>query len=393
MKQLSTHQSAAVRGSSFYAIFFAVMGIYFAYFNVALVQRGFTGVQIGVFSSLSSVIILIASPLLTALADRHAWHRQMLFWGTIGFAASLVGLHYAESFEAMLPFMATAALANAPVNALADTLAIRMSNHYDLDFGRMRVWGSVGFTVLCVLSGFLWDVIGLRSLFLVGAIVFVVRAFSAYLLDAVPPEASVAGTAKLRANLLAPLKDKFFLLFLVAIFLWGSASSGFFTYASIYMDQLSTSSVLIGLMMALPALGEVPMMLIGDHISRRFGHLRMLIVGFAGFTVIIFLTLFIHDPILLVIINGLRGLGYGLAIIVSVRFVDLQAPASLKGTYQNLYGMAFFTVPALVFMPLLGYIYDTFPIQYVFIISGVIGIAAILLLVWMQRGLQRSSAQ
>jgi MFS family permease len=78
-------------------------------------------------------------------------------------------------------------------------------------------------------------------------------------------------------------------------------------------------------------------------------------------------------------------LGYGLFIIVALRFVDARAPRSMIGTYQSLYGLAFFTIPSLVFMPILGVIYDNFSLQTLFVVDGIVGIAAVLLLVWLQR--------
>jgi len=65
---INRQTSTAIRSSLFYAVHFAALGGVFSYYNVALIERGFTGMQIGLFSSLNSAIILLASPLLTGLA-------------------------------------------------------------------------------------------------------------------------------------------------------------------------------------------------------------------------------------------------------------------------------------------------------------------------------------
>ena len=385
--------SPALRGAIYYGVFFGVMGIYFAYVNVAFIQRGYSGVQLGIFSSLSSVVILLASPFLTGLADSRGWHRPILAISHLLFALSLVGIHFVQDFTAVLPLMAVAAFASAPFNPLSDGLVIHMANQHQLDFGKMRVWGSIGFTAMCVISGWVYDQIGLGLLFLAGAVLFLVRGVSAALLD--PVEKNDTTHLDMPEGLkgwLSPLKDKYFLVFLIGIFLWGCSSTGFFTYASIYMDRLSDSSFLVGLMMALPALAEVPSVLLADRLARRHGLLPLLILGVAIFTAVIFLTCFITDPILIVVLNAVRGIGYGLFIIVALRFVDARAPRSRIGTYQSLYGLAFFTIPALVFMPILGAIYDHFSLQTLFTVDGLVGICAIGLLVWLQQQMRKSES-
>ncbi len=385
--------SPALRGALYYAIFFGVMGMYFAYVNVAFIQRGYSGVQIGIFSSLSSVMILLASPLLTGLADRKGWHREILAMGGVVFALSLLGIHFVHDFVAVLPLMALAAFASAPFNPLSDGLSIHMANQHQLDFGKMRVWGSIGFTIVCILAGLVYDRTGLGVLFLAGAVLFLLRGAAAVLLDPVennePTHLAMPSGMK---GWLSPLKDKVFVVFLAVIFLWGCTSSGFFTYASIYMDQLSSSSFLVGLMMALAALGEVPSVLLADRLSRRHGLLPMLMAGIALFVLVIFLTALLSNPVLIVILSMVRGLGYGLFIIVALRYVDARAPRNMIGTYQSLYGLAFFTVPSLVFMPILGVIYDNFSLQTLFIVDGIVGITAVLLLVWLQRLVRKTES-
>lgn len=387
MRKTNVHSiNPALRGAAYYGIFFGVMGVYFAYVNVAFIQRGYSGVQLGVFSSLSAVVILLASPFLTGLADNRGWHRPILALSHLLFALSLVGIHFVQDFTAVLPLMAIAAFASAPFNPLSDGLVIHMANQHQLDFGKMRVWGSIGFTALCVVSGWVYDQIGLSLLFLVGAVLFLGRGASVALLD--PVEKHEATHLDMPAGLkgwLSPLKDKIFLVFLIGIFLWGCASTGFFTYASIYMDHLSDSSFLVGLMMALPALVEVPGVLLADRLARRYGLLPLLIFGILTFTAVVFLTCFITDPVLIVILNAARGIGYGIFIIVALRFVDARAPRNRIGTYQSLYGLAFFTIPSLVFMPILGVIYDNYSLQTLFVLDGIVGISAAGLLIWLQQ--------
>ena len=367
MKQTARNISPGVRGAIYYFIFYAVIGGYFAYMNVAFINRGMSGVQIGIISSVGALLGLIGSPFLTGLADRNNWHKPMLILSNFCFGLALIGVYFAPSFVWMLPAMAIGSFLGAPLMPLSDSLLVRMSNIHQLDFGHMRVWGSIGFTLVCILAGLLWDVIGLEWLFLVSGMVFMLRAFSVLLLEARP--------AKLQENQmsihekqswLTPFKDRQFSIFLIGIFFWG-CSTCFFNYTSIYMNQLGGNNIMIGLMMALLALGEIPAVMFADRLTRRFGLLPVYVFGIFGFCVIIIAVIFVHTPMLLVILNGLRGLGFGLYIVAGVRYVDKRASEEQMGLYQSLYNVVLFTVSTLVFMPFLGYLFDYHGIQWTFV--------------------------
>ena len=371
-----------MRGAVYYAIFYAVVGSYFAYINVAYIQRGLSGVQIGTFSSVGAFLALVASPLLTGLADRKGWHKQILVINNLLFGIALVSLYYIPTFKWMLPVVAIIAVVGAPMMPISDSLLVRMANIYRLDFGKMRLWGSIGFTVMCILTGTIWDVIGLEYLFIVSGIVFILRSLSVMLIEA--PDGGVKeaeagkGLSSGLKSYLLPFKNRPFVFFLIGTFFWGCCMA-FFIYSSIYMDQLGGTSLLVGLMMAIPALMEVPTLLIADRLADRFGLLPVFMAGILQFCLIIVAVIFVKSPTVLVILNGVRGLGFGLNIVMGIRYVDRLAPKEQTGLYQGLYNVVLFIVSTLVFMPFLGYLFDYHGIQWVFVATVLAGVAGILI--------------
>ncbi len=382
MKQFNKNLSPALRGAIYYAIFYAVVGSYFAYINVAYIQRGLSGVQIGTFSSVGAFLALVASPLLTGLADRKGWHTQILVINNLLFGISLVSLYFIPTFQWMLPVVAINAVAGAPLMPISDSLLVRMANKHRLDFGKMRLWGSIGFTVVCILTGTLWNVIGLEYLFIVSGIIFILRSLSVMLIEAPDSEVKEVEAGKgLSSGLksfLLPFKDRRFVAFLIGTFFWGCCMA-FFTYSSIYMDQLGGSSLLVGLMMAIPALMEVPALVVADRLADRFGLLPVFMAGILQFCMIIVVVIFVKSPVVLVILNGIRGLGFGVNIVMGIRFVDRLAPKEQVGLYQSLYNVVMFFFSMLIFMPFLGYLFDYHGIQWVFIATALAGGAAILI--------------
>jgi PPP family 3-phenylpropionic acid transporter len=373
--------SPALRGALYYTIFFGVVGAYFAYVNIVYLERGLTGVQIGILNAVISVGILFSSPILTNLADRKGWHRPILFIGHLVFGLSILGLHFTSNFFLMLMIVAIGSVFSGTVVPLSDMMIVKMANRYELDFGGMRIWGSIGFFIVCTVMGRVWDTIGLENLFLVGGLLFGLRAFSTFLIDPIgkvkheeheesPPQGNV---------LTIVLRDRVFLVFLVACLLWASCWNTFMAYSSIYMDQLGGSSMLVGLMMGLTALGEVPTVFLADRVLRRFGFLPVFIFSIGLFVAVLFAVSRITNPTAMVIVNGLRGIGFGFFIVGGVRYVDKIAPRIYSGTYQSYYAIITFTLPNLVAMPLMGYLFDNYTIQHVFTTQIILGLLAMAL--------------
>ena len=377
----------AIRGALYYAIYFGVIGAYFAYVNVVYIQRGLTGVQIGILNAVGSVMILFSGPLFTNIADNKGWHRGFLFLGHLMFGVSIFGLHIAPNFSFMMLSIAIGALFSGPVMPLSDMMIVKMANRYQLDFGHMRIWGSIGFFVVCTFMGRVWDTIGTENLFLIGGILFTARAITTFLIDPIgkvehEPDEEAPSSSNVFAII---LKDQQFLIFLLACLLWASCWNTFMAYSSIYMDQLGGSSLLVGLMMGLTALGEVPTIFLADRVLRRFGYLRVFIFSISIFVSVMIAVSRILNPTLMVIVNGFRGLGFGFFIVGGVRYVDQHAPRLYSGTYQSLYSVITFTVPALIAMPVMGYLFDKHSIRMVFnteIILGLLSIALFSFMYW-----------
>ena len=366
----------ALRGALYYTVFFGVVGAYFAYVNVVYINRGLTGVQIGILNAVSSAMILFSSPYFTGLADRTGWHRRMLFFSNLMFGLSILGLHFTTDYALMLLIIAVGSIFAGPVMPLSDMLVVKMANRYQLDYGGMRIWGSIGFFIVCTIFGRIWDVVGLDNLFLVGGVLFALRALSTFLIEPIGKVVHEAHEATpVHQNAVqSVLNDRTFLIFLLACLLWSACWNTFSVYASIYMDQLGGTSMLVGLMMSLTALGEVPSVFLADRFLRRFGHLRVFIVSVGMFLVVLFAVSRITDPTVMVIVNGFRGFGFGFFIVGGVRYVDQYAPRVYSGTYQSFYSIITFTVPNLVAMPLMGYLFDNFTIYHVFNAQMILGL-------------------
>lgn len=213
-ERVRTSIPANIRGGMYYAIHYLVVSVFFSYISVAYIERGMTGVQLGTLNSLGSIVMLIASPLLTGIADRKGWHLPFLSIGNILYGIAMMSINFAPTFAVLAFITAIASFIKAPTNPIGEGLIIRMANKYGLNFGSMRIWGSISFTIFCISAGWLWDVIGLEWLFWIGGGLFILRSLMGFVLEPIEQKTDVKPAAEKarpqKGEWLSPLKTESF---------------------------------------------------------------------------------------------------------------------------------------------------------------------------------------
>ncbi len=172
-----------LRGAVFYASYWGVFGLVEPFMNVYFMQLGLTNTQIGLLSSLSPLAILTVAPFIANYADRRRKRTITLAIAILGVSISLLLLQFPKDFKTLLPFMALYALFLSPNNSISDGLLARMAYNYRLDYGKMRLWGSVSFAITAIGMGAVYQQIGYGSIFLIGGLLILPVTIVSLLLE------------------------------------------------------------------------------------------------------------------------------------------------------------------------------------------------------------------
>jgi PPP family 3-phenylpropionic acid transporter len=158
-------------------------------------------------------------------------------------------------------------------------------------------------------------------------------------------------------------------------------------FGGIYMDQLGGSEVLIGMLMGVSALSEMPAMHYSGAISRRWHGATPLLLACGLLAVSYLGYLVAQSPWVLIVAGMFRGLGLGLFIISTIQLVNDRAPDEWSATLQAIVTAGMWGLAPLLAGPLSGVIYDTLGITVVFAACVVtIGLAILILLFAAARG-------
>ncbi len=383
-ENLKQRFSPSLRGSLFYSLYWGFVGIYQPFLFLYFANLGLNSGQIGLSSSIISLCVLVVTPLVSRLADHLNRRTLLLAVCLAGYALVLLIFPIARSFYSLLFIFLLLNIFNAPIAPLADSLVVRMSVHSHVNYGGMRLWGSLTFAILSALFGLVWQRTGFGSMFLVGGILMFLVVGSALLLDENAPKHDLAlGQERLlRAKSPNPIwQDVPFLFILAAFFLIGAAFAMVWTFDSLFVAQLGGSNALIGAMRGLSALAELPPMQYSNRILRQLGDFKTLLLALLLLAISDFGYWMAGATWSILLVNIFKGLGYGLFFIAMIVIVDRRAPHGLSATYQGLTSaVAFGLAPTLV-GPLGGWIYASIGPRAVFLTAGLLILAAMVILI------------
>ena len=366
--------SSPVAARAAYATLFGAIGASFPYLPVYYRSVGLSLGEIGLLGSLAAAVGLVGAPLWGTLADRYPTSRLVLPLAATLAALSALGLALARQPIAIAAAVIATSVALAGVAPILDARALDVVRGDHDRYGRLRVWGSIGFVVVVWITGFLVERAGIAGLFTVYIPLLVLTAVVALMLRGagrtVPPLPRLTGIGLV-------LRQPALRAFLLASFGVWSASMAINGFLSIHLLAIGAPGELVGSAWALGAMVEVPIMWVYPWMARRFATRRLLVAGAAAFALrALALPLLVH-PVPAALTMLLHGAGFGLLLVGGVTYVSRLAPPGASATAQGILTAVVFSLSMIVGPGLGGLAAGAWGLPAMFGISAAVGIAAV----------------
>ncbi len=152
------------RISSFYFWYCAALGAFTPFFARWLHELGLEGMAIGTVMAMWYVSRVAAPPAWSALCAGSANPLRWLQWGCVAMTLCFAGFLVARGFwPLLLTMLAFGSFANAVLPQFEAITLDRLGARRD-NYGRVRLWGSLGFLAIAVGYGPLLDITGIAAL-------------------------------------------------------------------------------------------------------------------------------------------------------------------------------------------------------------------------------------
>lgn len=303
-----------------YAGLFFGLGVYMPFFPVWLAGRGFDASWIAFALALPMSIRLFTMPLGGLLADRTGRPRATLVGYAVMTALCFVGVALAPSATLMLVALGLAASFWQPSLPVLDAYAVAKRRQGLVDYGRVRLWGSLAFIGGNLAGGFLLGSLPHDAViwFIVASSMF--TAMAALTLDEtkLPHKEHLPHVRRVGAVLAVGI---------AAAALVQGSHAVLYAFASVHWHAIGLSDGTIGAMWAIGVVAEVLLFRVATKVTARLGpELLLLAGGLAG--IVRFGAMSLEPSVLLLpFLQMLHAATFGCTYLGTVELVARYAPA------------------------------------------------------------------
>lgn len=361
----------------YYFLYFAAVGSFGPYLNLYYLEVGLDTIQIGIIVATLTSISLVANPVWNAIADRFQLHHRLLpvlIWGTLPLIWLLA---HAQDFTSLMVSISLYAMIAAPIVPMADHAVLTQLGEKRQEYGKLRLWGSLGFGIFSYTMGHLIEAFGMNIGFIAYMVVVIVAGWVANQL----PKAAIQNTEPFWKSMHKFMGHKRFWRFLLSMLLFGIALQMLGNYFPLYLKELGAGEGLYGTAVAMMGISELPILFFAPLLLRKFSSRSLITVAFVILIVRCFLYSLVQDPHIAVLIQGSQGLSFGILLAAGVNYVSDMAPAGLGASAQGLYAAVLYSLSG-VFGALVGSrLYELIGATGMFSVAGLLVIVGMMIFI------------
>ncbi|GAP07599.1 MAG TPA: MFS transporter [Anaerolinea thermolimosa] len=316
-----------------YFLFYGAWAAFIPFLPLYYQSLGYKGGQIGLLTSLVPLITLVGAPVWGGLADATHHHRRVLLGAMLGAMAAAGVILGARSLGWLALGIGAYAFFNAPIVPLVDHSVLSMLGERRNEYGRIRLWGAVGWGLSGPLAGWLAGNYGASAPF--GLYLLVMGL--AWLMTAGLNVSPGVGSGNYWKDARLLLRERRWWFFLLVVFFAGVAGSTVNNYLFLYMAELNAQQTLMGLALAAATVSEVPALFFSSKLVKRLGARGVVLMALGAYIVRLLLYSVIQAPWQVLLVQLLHGLTFASLWAAGVAYAHELAPRGLGATAQGVF--------------------------------------------------------
>ncbi|QWE15413.1 MFS transporter [Polynucleobacter sp. AP-Sving-400A-A2] len=241
---------------SFFFLYFAYVGLVSPYASLFFLDRGFSVIEIAVLMSMLQITRIVGPFSWGWLSDYLSDRIGIIRFCACLAAVTFLSIFFLNSYIAFFIWMFvlhTILSSLMPLGESATVHALFKDNSFDKRYGRLRLWGSIGFIAMVLFAGELFQRKGIELYPIVGAVILIFLALVTFRLH----EPKMERRKMVKGELLIVLFNPDVRWFLLSGFFMIFAHAALYVFYSLYLADLGYDKFQIGLFWALGVAAEV----------------------------------------------------------------------------------------------------------------------------------------
>jgi len=256
-----------------------------------------------------------------------------------------------------------------PLMSLGETVAAKLVRFNGMDYGKVRLWGSIAFMVASTITGLLVESLG-HGVILTSIIVGLVALLILVLIPMRNMPAEITTQNKPRTSVLHILKRSSFWPFLLITALLQGAHAAYYGFGAVYWQDIGISETYIGYFWSVGVIGEIFFLAFG---KRFFGNTSIAVMFFIATvgSIIRWLTLaYAVDVWPIMLSQLLHGVTFGISHLAAMRYMSERVSDDEAVATQSIYAAIPFSLGISVLTFACGMLYPSYKAQ-IFVLMAV----------------------
>ncbi len=332
--------------SLYYTTLFLLLGLQLPYLPLWLESRSLTPTEISLILAIPMIVRLGATPVMAYFADRMPSRGFAVLVYSAATAVLYLGYQASAGFWSIALVTALVSLVLNPLMPITEAVALRGARFYDLDYGRMRLWGSLAFIVANLIGGAVIAERGGPGALVAMNVAAILLALAALGLPRRDEGGEGGGDRVSRpkprmAELFAFLRRPTFAGVMVGSGLIQASHAVFYVFGSIAWIEQGISPTTVGMLWGFGVLVEVGLFSVSGRVTGLIG-IRGLFAAAAGLAVLRWLLMTVHWPVAAYFpIQALHAATFGATHLAAMAYLTDAAPERQASGAQGLYFMIY----------------------------------------------------
>ncbi|MDC3417152.1 MFS transporter [Aquibacillus salsiterrae] len=371
-------------------IHFGGKAIILPFLPLFLYNQNFSSIEIGTIMGVSPLVSIFAQPFVGYLSDKYKTIKRILLILYFAVLAASFGVFFNGAFWVVFISFISFHFALSPCTPLLDSMTIKsLGPKRQGDYGKVRLWGSVGFFVTAVISGPVLTWVGIEKIYILFWVITLLTIFLVYYLK----DQNQSSTPVNLKGVKQVVGNKPFMLFLSLCLLVMIPHRTNDTMVVLHLENLGATTVLIGMAFALAAISEVPVFYFLSKRVKQTNPLLLLGIVAALYTVRWTLYGMIASPVLVTVMQLSQGITFGLFWLVALQTAVSFVPNHLRSTGQALLTSVSFGIGGAIGGTVGGWLFDTVGSMVMYRLMGLLTfIATISIFILYRASVQKETA-
>lgn len=330
--------------------------ILISFLPLYLQHKGLNGTEIGWVLAIGPLASIFAQPFWGYLSDKYKTVKWILFICVLGLIIGSTVFFQMTTLVSVLIVGAVFYFFTTSIGGLGDSLAQRRADELKINFGSIRTWGSIGFATSSLLIGLLLNKIGIQYIYwpylFFGTLALIV------ILNL--KDVEVDRTPVQLKDIKKIITNKPLIIFLMLILFLTISHRANDSFLGIYIVELGGSESLVGIAWFVGVVTEAIVFATAIKWFKKYKTMVFIILSGIIYCIRWVLYAMVNDPILIVGLQFMHGISYGIFYVAAFEYITRLIPKLLQSTGHLVFYAIFFGVSGIIGSLLGGQIIDHF---------------------------------